>query len=93
MSELFPILGGALVGLLVGRLRPALRKSIAIPLVIGLGITATVVSGEFRIGWEYLLIDIPLVGLSAVIALSWQRRRWRSRSQPRSQSKPPTADA
>lgn len=90
MNEVFPILAGALVGLLVGGLRPSLRKSVAIPLVILLGITATVVSGEFRIGWEYLLIDIPLVGLSAVIALSWQRRRWRSRSRP--QPRPPTAD-
>jgi hypothetical protein len=89
MNELFPVLSGALVGLLVGGLRPALRKSVAIPLVVLLGIAATVVSGEFRIGWEYLLIDIPLVGLSAVIALSWQRRRWQSRSRPRPDPRPP----
>jgi len=26
-----------------------------------LGLAATVLSGEFRVGWEYLLIDIPRV--------------------------------
>jgi hypothetical protein len=38
-----------------------------------LGLAATVVSGEFRIGWEYLLIDIPLVGVSSA-AVYWMTR-------------------
>jgi hypothetical protein len=32
-----------------------------------LGFAATVVGGELRIGWEYLLIGIPLVGASAFV--------------------------
>jgi hypothetical protein len=31
------------------------------------GILATVLSGEWRISWEFLLIDIPLVGVSALV--------------------------
>jgi hypothetical protein len=31
-----------------------------------LGTLATVVSGEYRIGWEFLLIDIPLVAVCSL---------------------------
>jgi hypothetical protein len=34
-----------------------------------LGVLATVVTGEFRTSWEYVLFDIPLVAISA--ALGW----------------------
>lgn len=46
-------------------LRPSLRMWIAVPVATVLGVLATIVSGEFRIGWEFLLIDIPLVGAAA----------------------------
>jgi hypothetical protein len=49
------------------------------PLAVLFGVVATVISGEFRIGWEYLLIDIPLVGLSAVATLVVTRRVVRGR--------------
>jgi hypothetical protein len=65
LNELFPIVAGALLGLVVGTVRPSLRLWVGIPIAAVLGILATVVSGEFRIGWEFLLIDIPLVGASA----------------------------
>ena len=57
---------GALLGHLMGTVRLSMRLRMAIPVVTVLGAVATVISGEFRIGWEYLLIDIPLVGASAV---------------------------
>lgn len=68
MGELLPILCGLLTGVLVGFLRPSLRIPVGASLAIVLGVVATVVSGEFRIGWEFLLIDIPLVAVSATIA-------------------------
>jgi hypothetical protein len=48
--------------------KPAGRLWLAILLSILLGFAATVISGEFRIGWEYLLIDIPLVGIATAAA-------------------------
>jgi hypothetical protein len=34
---------------------------------VALGVLATVVSGEFRVSWEFLLFDIPLVAVSAFL--------------------------
>ena len=69
-TELFPLLSGVLAGLLVQPLRPSLRLHIGAILAIILGSLATIVSGEFRIGWEFLLIDIPLVALTAAATAS-----------------------
>jgi hypothetical protein len=49
-----------------------------------LGVAATMLSGEFRIGWEYLLIDIPLVAVSAA-AIYWVTRGAVRRLQIRAQ--------
>jgi len=73
MSELFPILCGACAGLVLGAIPPARRFWLGLLLSVVLGIAATIVSGEFRIGWEYLLIDIPLVAVSAA-AMYWVTR-------------------
>jgi hypothetical protein len=70
MSELFPVLCGACAGLLLGAIPPARRFPLGFLLSVMLGIAATIVSGEFRIGWGYLLIDIPLVWVSAA-AMYW----------------------
>ena len=35
---------------------------------------ATVASGEYRVSWAYLLIDIPLVVLAAVVGFAAARR-------------------
>jgi hypothetical protein len=81
MQELFPVMSGLALGLLLGALRPSLRLATGSLLSCLLGFTATVVSGEFRIGWEYLLIDIPLVAVTATAsfvlarAVSLQLRR------------------
>lgn len=69
MEELFPILAGVVVGLLLGAVRPSMRLRIGIPLAVVFGVLATVLSGEFKIGWEYLLIDIPLVSMAAVATM------------------------
>jgi hypothetical protein len=38
-----------------------------------LGTLATIISGEYKIGWEFLLIDIPLVALSSAAAFATAR--------------------
>jgi hypothetical protein len=68
MNELFPLACGVFVGSFLGVLRPERRLRLAVLLSVVLGFTATVVSGEFRIGWEYVLVDIPLVAVSAAAA-------------------------
>jgi hypothetical protein len=68
MSELFPVVSGVVVGLLVGVLRPSSRLAVGVLLAVALGFTATVVSGEFRVSWGYLLVDIPLVAGSAAVS-------------------------
>jgi hypothetical protein len=68
MNELFPIVSGVVIGLLLGVLRPSLRFGVAVVLSVVFGFAATVASGEFRISWGYLLIDIPLVAGSAALS-------------------------
>jgi hypothetical protein len=79
MNELFPVASGLLIGCLIGGLRPQLRIAVGGLLCIVAGTAATVISGEFRMSWEYLLVDIPLVALSAyagfVIARTLVARR------------------
>lgn len=77
-SELFPLVSGVLTGLVIGLIRPSLRRWAGILLAVVLGTLATIVSGEFAIGWEFLLIDIPLVGGTATATL-WATQIWRRR--------------
>ncbi len=74
MSELFPILSGLLVGALLGIFRPGLRLRLGLPLAFALGMLATVLSGEFEISWAFLLIDVPLVAVSAAAGLLVMQR-------------------
>ncbi len=80
--EVFPIISGALLGCVLGYLRPALRWKVGIVLVILFGVAATVFSGEFLLSWGFLLIDIPLVAVSAAAAL-YLVHRWRWSSAPK----------
>jgi hypothetical protein len=74
VHEIFPVLCGIALGILIGVIRPQWRLWVGAPLAVGLGVLATVISGEFRIGWEFLLIDIPLVALAATATLVFTRR-------------------
>jgi hypothetical protein len=75
-EELFRILGGLLFGSFLGYIRPK-RRWIAACVIVSLGVAATVASGEYLTSWDYLLVDIPLVGLStAVSAVAVHRWRW-----------------
>ena len=66
MNEIVPLVGGLVVGLLLplvpGR-RP--RLVVGVLAAFAVGLLATAVSGEYRIGWEYLLFDVPLAGIAS----------------------------
>ena len=51
----------ALVGLLLPLVRPQVRLRVAAAASVGSAPLATILSGEYEMGWEFLLIDIPLV--------------------------------
>jgi len=73
MDEVFPVVSGVVLGIVVAGIRPSLRLWIGIPVSIVLGLAATVLSGEFEVGWEYLLIDMPLVAVSAGLSFTLAR--------------------
>jgi hypothetical protein len=64
MTELFPVFSGLLCGSLLTLIRPRAPLAAIFMVSVILGTTATIVSGEYKIGWEFLLIDIPLVAIS-----------------------------
>jgi hypothetical protein len=74
MTEFFPIVAGLLCGLLLGSLTARRRVMVGLAFSVVAGVLATVVSGEWRISWAFLLIDIPLVGVSAVAGDLLSRR-------------------
>lgn len=89
MNELFPILGGLAVGVTLGALRPRTRIVVGFLAAVVVGGLATVLSGESQVSWGYLLVDIPLAGLSSVAAMFVARRlHGRERGTP-----PPAAES
>ncbi|MFE0250315.1 hypothetical protein [Streptomyces sp. NPDC059010] len=69
MHELFPIASGLALGAILALVRPGLRILIGIAGAVLFGVLATVVSGEYLISWEFLIIDVPLVAVSAAAGL------------------------
>lgn len=68
MNELFPVVAGAAVGVVLASLRPGVRRILGAVCALLVGVTATIVSGEYRVGWEFLLIDVPLAAAGAYLA-------------------------
>ena len=66
--ELLPVAIGLGVGAVLAGARPAMPSAAALLLSVPLGFLVTVITGEFELGWEYLLVDIPLVALSSTAA-------------------------
>ena len=73
MNELFPILSGLLVGSVLTLIRPQMRLAAGVVAAVILGTIATIVSGEYKIGWEFLLIDIPLVAIASAAGFATTR--------------------
>jgi hypothetical protein len=69
MQELFPFGCGLLLGAVLGYVRPAIRLPVGGLLAVVLGVVATVVTGEFKASWGYVLVDIPLVTCATFIGL------------------------
>ena len=67
MTELFPILSGLACGVLLGSLTVRRPVLVGVLFSVVTGVLATVLAAEWQISWAFLLIDIPLVGMSAVI--------------------------
>jgi hypothetical protein len=66
VNEIFPIVSGVVVGVGLALVAPRLRLPIAFAAALVLGLIATIISGEYKLAWEFLLVDIPLVA-----AASW----------------------
>ena len=79
MGELFPVLAGVCIGFVVQRIASVrMRNSALFVLSILAGFTASYISGELFVSWDFLLFDIPLVFLGAVVTslvLAWQHSR------------------
>jgi len=79
MQELFPLAAGALIGLVVQRMRaPRLRAGVLVVLCLVFGALASYVSGELGESWGFVSIDAVLVwagALAAVVAVALWRRR------------------
>ena len=74
MNEFLPVMSGLLLGAAVGYVRPERRLRVGIILGLLLAVTATVVSGEYLASWAFLLVDMVLVGVSAVVSFGAVRR-------------------
>ncbi len=68
MGEIFPIVAGALIGLLSSRIM-AMRTRWVVSALLTLlaGGAATFLSGEAAESWAFVLVDIGLVGITAAI--------------------------
>jgi hypothetical protein len=73
MNELFPIASGLLLGSTLTLIRPRMRLTVGVGASVVFGTMATIVSGEYKIGWEFLLIDIPLVAVCSATAFATVR--------------------
>lgn len=79
MDELFPIVAGAVIGLVIQWIAQPRQRTLAlVGLSLLAGFTASYISGELFVSWDFLLIDIPLVFLAAIVT-NWlvaNFRRW-----------------
>jgi hypothetical protein len=75
MHEVFPVMAGVVVGLIAMRIASVQLRALAV-VVLGVifGVTASAISGELAISWEFILVDIPLVMASAVVTIFAARR-------------------
>jgi hypothetical protein len=74
VGELLPLGCGLLLGVALGRLRPSLRLPVGAVLAVALGFLATAATGEAAISWAFVLIDIPIVALGALVVRLVERR-------------------
>ena len=81
MQEIVPVLCGLALGAGLGALHPGIRLPAGALLSVATGVLATVITGEFRITWSYVLVDIPLVACTAFLGLAATRQLRQIRDQ------------
>lgn len=70
MGEVFPVVAGILTGIIALRIASQQMRYLTVAvLAVVFGVTATIISGEALVSWAFLLIDIPLVLVSAVATM------------------------
>jgi hypothetical protein len=67
MNEVVPVALGVVIGAMVGLLTARYKPWLWVTVSIIIGCLATVLTGEWRISWAFLLIDIPLIGLFSAL--------------------------
>ena len=72
-NEFFPVIAGLLIGLIMGGVTARKRPWAWLALSVLFGLAATVLSGEYQVSWEYLLVDIPLVAGASAVAFAVSR--------------------
>lgn len=81
MDEVFPVLSGIAVGLLLGVVPSRLRLLALGVFSVAFGILASGISGELAFSWIYALIDVAQVLgaalLASVLVARWRHRAWR----------------
>jgi hypothetical protein len=84
--EAFPIVAGFSCGLLVGATTGQWRVWQVAVVSVLLGFAATVLTGEWRTSWLFLIVDVPLVtggALFGCLAARVARARVSGRGHPR----------
>jgi hypothetical protein len=79
MDEIFPWLGGVVLGLAASQLGPRLRWVLIAAMTMVLAFAASRISGELDLDWRFLLLDAAevLLAASAALALTLLARRSR----------------
>lgn len=80
-NEFLPVMSGLVAGIMLGGVTARRRPLVWAVASVVLGLLATVLSGEFKTSWAYLLIDIPLVGAVACAAFLVTRKLRRRQLQ------------
>ena len=79
MDEVFPVLCGIAVGLVLGAVPSRLRMLALGVSSVAFAVLASWISGELVISWVYVLIDLAQV-LGAALLTSFLIARWRHRA-------------
>jgi hypothetical protein len=87
MDELAPILCGLILGALIWCIPSrSLRLALSIAAVVASGVAATLFSGEYRVSWLYLLLDLGeasvAFGVGAAVMRLVVRKTARGATQP-----------